>query len=408
MVIVQGTLLFSFRHPIHYPNLFLEWIAVFRAFSAILLPLFAGVYLRAKLGPFVKANQLPQNWFVEGIKFLFIAILLEGLRLSSLSYNLNYFFNWQALEFIALAMLITYGLLRIHKYAIYFAAFLVMVLRPLISNLLKNFEFSISALSDFQLHFASWVWSISLSLFLFFAFFSLLKVPLFKHRDQQKQIFLATGGLGCFLLALYYQPMILQDHRALQSFINLPYALLLPASHGDHYWPLVIFYPVVVFGYFLREFLFDLKYSKYFLPFSLLATAYFIYVLVGPLRDFLNGLDINNVFTTELFRINAELMLGLLIGFYLTVVMIYFLIKGRSLKWLDQYCYYSRSVLAIYMTHPIIAVVFRELFPFEIIDKLGSSEMSGYIVILGVLHLVYFVSLIISHHVARLFERQLN
>lgn len=408
MVIVQGTLLFSYRIPIHYPNVTFEWIAVFRAFAAILLPLFAGVYLRTKLGPFLKTKQLPPNWLKEGFEFLLIAILLEGLRLSSLSYNLNYFFNWQALEFIALAMLITYGLLKIHKYAIYVAAILVMFLRPWVSRWLENFDFSISTLNSSQLYLVSWIWSISLSLLLFLTFFILLKAPFFKRRAQAKQILFATGILGCFLLALFYQPVILLDHRALQSFINLPYALLLPTSHGDHYWPLIVFYPVVVFGYFLREFLFDLKYRKYFLSFSLLTAVYFIYFLVAPLKDFLSALDINNVFTTELFRINPPLMLGLLSGFYLAVLMVHLLIKGRSLKWVDSFCYYSRSVLVIYLTHPIIAVVFRDLFPFEITDKLGSSEMSRYLIILGVLHLVYFVSLIISHNVARLFERKLS
>jgi hypothetical protein len=408
MVYMHGMTVFGLAIPaIDFTQL--HWAykatAALRFVLSTMLPAYAGFFLRNQWGPYLENHRLQKSFLGGAAKFFLVACLLEGFRLLFVTGSFVYFFNWQALHFIAFAMILTNVLALIDDRLLLAAFFGLLVFGAMLVGVAQEFMVLPEQIDSQTTAVASWIWSLAFSglmfwfLHLFKPYFAKFKKPI------APKVFGAAIALISVSAGVLLQPVVAAKTRAVVSFVNLPLSALATNSFDDNYWCLFVAYPSFLAGYFLRAFVFDLKYKKYF-PLTVAIGV------VGMIELFLVGYPAlakvtgpHTTWTKRMFMSTSGTPGGLA-TFYLMLVALYFLVGRKKTPRLDKFSFASRSILVLYLIHGIFLDLAVKIFPYHYVEQIKNRQVTDILWIVQLFVVgAYLVSLFFTSRITTLLER---
>lgn len=387
MVLVHGAaILFPLLVPLGYVEQNHIRLSFLRGIFSMTLPAIAGFYFRHILGPYLRGEKLSLKLSSHFGSLFFWTFFLEALRIVFVARNVDHIFAWQVLHFIFLAVVVTYILLRVHKWlpvAVVLASYPVLKWgAPLVAEV----AFTSATVSPLQLVIASWVYA---------GLFGLL-AGLGVYLWSGKRL-LSVGVLLVSGVAMQWH---IADHReALVGFMNMGASAFFPLRGGGHSWSFFLFYPLFMVGYYLRTFLFERKFETYFGVTSaavfLSSGLAFYFGIVRSSVDITQG----RVLSQEAFLIHPLGVVFLSGVFYFGLVLSYFILRGERFKSWDPWLHKMGGILSLYVIHTAVFVVAKDVLVAapEFVKKYGNL-VSFYVL----MHVLYVVSLILSYGVAKL------
>ena len=367
-------------------------LAMFRGLSSICLPAFAGYYVRAELGPELSMGRVSKRHLKRAADFFMLAIALEALRLVTTTLNPSFSLSWQALHFIALSMFVTYAILSFSPRLLPLFFILVLALRWPLELVLTPPRPDLSNLVVHEL--LAWIWRGVLCAGVVFVVYRATQAKLW--------VGLLIGVLLASLLLFFKIP----NERGLLSFAALPFSIWLPNAADDNYWSFFVCFPVFMFGYFARAFLFDLKYRRWWPLLNLVSAVLAIRFFMFGFTSLERLIPERASFSKLSFAMPTLDILGLCAVNYFIFLAIYYFMRNRELGRAAVLVQASRSVLMLYLVHEIIFVGLRFVFPFHWLD--AKSETVNLVVILILIHAGYFISLALSNFLVGFIERRQN
>ena len=394
MVYVHGVTVIAREIPsINFATWKFLDLSIFRGFASLCLPLFAGFFIRHEVAPYIVGNRLPFRFFTRGLDFFMLVVAIEAIRLISVTLTPMFAFNWHALHFISLSMLIVYGLLFIDQRLLYIFTALVFILRPYLESSFPDPYPLILKASAEVYQGAAVLWALTVS--------ALVVWFLFKSYPKRKAALLSwTVALAIGVFSYHY---ILPRHRGLASLLNLPHSIFLPSLVDDNYWSFIVCFPIFMTGYFLKEFLFNIKFKKYLWLLNTSAVLMAVYFFAFRFRHFESKLLVKAPFSKEMFAVDHLTIMGFVSVSYLAFLGCYYYCRSRETPWLDKLTYYSRSVLMMYLVHGVIFMIFRVSFPFSLNQNWTPFQNLLFVYIS--IHIGYLINLYVTHRLTILFEK---
>ena len=404
MVFVHGATILARE----IPNInFVTWkfmdFSIFRGFASLCLPLFAGFFIRQEIGPYIKNHRIPGHFFVRGLEFFMIAVTIEALRLTTVLLSPAFMFNWHALQFISVAMLIVYGLAYVDERLVALFTFLTLTLRYPLQNFFHDYDLNGAALTVSESQNTAIAWAASLGGVTFWLLVKVIR-PNLRLDFSSSRISLVAAALISLVLSCFGYQYILEHQRSLNSFANLPYSIFFPSLKDDNYWSMFVCFPIFAAGYFARSILFSAKNIRYGVWINAVAVISAVHFLTYRVTEFESKVSEKAAFSKAMFAVDSSMILGFLSVSYLGFVFLYYYCRSRPTPWLDKLTYYSRSVLVIYIVHGIVFVIVRVSVPFSIIQKITPFE--GILFVYLVIHICYVASLYLSHQITKILERR--
>lgn len=402
MVYFHGMTMFALLTPwLNFNHL--DWgtkgLSFFKIMLTSFLPAYAGYYLREETGPYMRGHSLDARFILVGLQFFVVAVFLEAIRLIGISLSPFHIFDWSALHFIALAMLVSYVLLSIDKRIMLpFTIALMLGHQGLTAGLAGQ---AVPVVSVEELATLAWLWSGALAALLMWVSWRTLRfywpIP-----NLQRQVIL-VGVFGMIVISMpFFQSLVIPHTRALTNFHNLPSAIFVTNTFDDNYWPLVLCFPLFAAGYFFRDFCFNPAHRRWF-PWLLLAGVFGILHLVIV---FIPTVPIGAQLTFPKFVFMTwDGMFGFAASVFMIIVGIYYWQRGRSLKRLEKWSYYSRNIVILYLVHGPVLRLATVLFPLNAIAHLGQTLHSTLIFIWFYVVASYLISLWLSHVLGLVLER---
>jgi hypothetical protein len=386
MVLIHAV---SIMHPILAPLGYVQNDHVrgsmLRGFFSMTLPVLAGFFMRHLLGPYLKNGKLTADLKSQLKNMILAVLMLEGIRLYTITFDIGWVFSWQVLHFIALSVIVTYFCLRRGtRFLLGFlvADILLAFIVPLLTNQLSasmNFPKSVIGL---------WFWLKIFSLGALLAWASW-----WWKRNYLYSLVSFLAGCGLMYFFGFGDP------ENLKSFILLPPGILSYVPGTRNYWPFLPFYPLFLAGFFFRSFFFDIGNRRWHLPITLAIAAGGI---LGGIVGF-SGVEIgvDNAFNAEIFRRGVPGTLVFIAVFYFSWMGLYYLLRGHRFRVIDRFIRWGGNVLTLYLTHTILFVLLRECLTKnpQLVTHIGG--LGGLYILL---HLVYVLSVYLSYNLVKFFN----
>lgn len=383
MVVIHGYVMISTVMTVHHHESPFQGFSIFRGFFSLLLPWFAGYYLRSYLGPKFSENRLRSSVARSAWPIFYAAVLLEIVRLFFIFNKFTYSFNWNPLHFIGLSMMLTLWSLTLSRRSVLYLFFITIGVSLITSGQIP-FAFPVPAGSESVL---SGIWAV-----LFGLSVSGLMWWILSSRYSAR-VRLSVMGAGGALVAFLVYPEIRADLPNLTAFYNLPKDLFFP-GRSQNLWPFVRFYPIFAAGYLTREGL-ARENTKGFVKLALLgSSALAFWFLSTRISDYNKRIGAEHIFSNDLFSMQIGMVLGLIALFNLSLFLLYTILKNRTTPLLDRWSFYSRNVLILYVIHMFVFSIFRFFLPAGTFSDVWQFHV---LFLFFVVHTGYAVSLLGSH-----------
>ena len=347
----------------------------------------------------MRNGRLDNRFILVGLQFFFVAVFLEAVRLAGISFDPSHIFDWSALHFIALAMLVSYLLLSIDKRVLLLFTIVLLVGHELLVTNLR--DQAVSSITPQALHSTAWIWSLALSALLGWCYWQVVKY----WRPVASTSRIVITGAGVIAIALMmptFHQFSLSHTRALTNFYNLPSAIFVTNTFDDNYWPLVLCFPLFAAGYFFRDVSFNSAYRRWFPLFLICGFAGIFHLIFF----FIPTVPIGAQLTFPKFVFMTwQGMFGFTSSVFMMVVAIYYWQKNRQLIRLEKWAYYSRNIVLLYLIHGPVLRLATFVFPLKAIATLGQTLHSTLIFIWFYVVASYVVSLWLSHVLGLILER---
>ncbi len=315
---------------------------------------------------------------------VFSLIALEAIRLYTITFDPGWMFSWQVLHFIGLSIVVTYLCLkRGEKFllAILILDLVLAVILPRYVDHLSAHEFSPAALL-----WGGWIQSICLGVLMAWGMWI-----------GKKNYFLSAVAFLIGSAVMHFFGF--REPQNLTSFILLPVGIFSQVEGTRNFWPFLPFFPLFLFGYFLRSFLFDIKNQRWFIPMTaMMALAGAIGLYMGFLDPDLQVLP-TNAFSFEIFRRGLPGTMLFMSIFYFGWLGFYLLLKSDRFLWLDKWIQRAGNVLTLYMIHTFLYVLLK-IFLLNHPEAVNRYMNLGLMILL--LHLVYVLSVYLSYNFVRI------
>lgn len=358
--------------------------SMLRGFFSMTLPVIAGFYMRHLIGPYLENGRLRIDLSERMKTLVFSLLALEAIRLYTITFDLGWIFSWQVLHFIGLSVLVTYFCLkRGEKFlmGILLADIVLALILPPSIDQLASLE-----ISPEILQWGSWIKSI--------LFGALLARGAWMWK---KNYFLSAMFLLAGMALMHFFGF--RDPQNLTSFILLPAGIFSQVPGTRNFWPFLPFFPLFLFGYFLRFFLFDIKNQRWFLPLTaIVGIGGIIGLYLGFLSPDLKVLP-TNAFSLEIFRRGLPGTMLFMSIFYFSWLGFYFLLKSHRFLWLDKWTQRAGNVLTLYLIHTLLYVLLKMFF-LKIPELVNRYMGLGQMYLL--LHVVYVLSVYLSYNFVRI------
>jgi hypothetical protein len=307
----------------------------------------------------------------------------------------DFIFNWHSLHFIGISYVLTTILMCIDARAAIPFVILMMLLRYPIERYFSQFLFAPSDMSGGLLQATSWLWIFCVAL---------LAASIFLIIKLSRRWWLLLVPMIVALIA--YRSTLVSNPKNLASFLNIPIGMWIPTGDQDlNYWPLVVFYPLFLAGYFIRVFLFKFEWKKYFAPLLALTCLYLVFFFFDQWHDFVMKANPQRMVSKEFYRIGYNYIAAIIAFYFVTLSAFYYLVRRTRIRIFERWAELSRSIIAIYLIHGLLFSIFRWNFPF---DKFGvfADPGTGFYALYIIVHVVYLLTLIISDWALRALELQ--
>lgn len=360
-------------------------LSFIRAAFSMTIPAFAGFYFRHTVGPFLKDHRLTLPVLPLMVPVVFGALTLELLRQLLMKGNLAYSFSWHSLHFCALSVVVSLFLMKRDVRLLPVLAVLCLATGKFLEALWPWRPLRSGELPEAGLLISGFLWAA-----LFAVIFSFWWSR-WKPRSRSTIIVF----LSVFVAAFF---CIKDDARALTTFANLPYSMFFLFPGDQNFWPFVNFFPLFLSGFFLRGFLFNFDYRRWFIPSVAVAV---LLLAVGIASSHSLGIENSRHHTIhrEAFSPTGLQVLGLAAFFYLSWIVLYYLTRNNKLSFLDRWVEWTGSVLVIYVVHTCLyALTARAL---SLAGYTSGSLLISYLI----LHFVYVFSVFLSYTISRYIPR---
>ncbi len=337
------------------------------ALCNVFIPATAGAVLRFRLAPYVKGDRLvnfPMEIAFNICAFLFI---LESLK-EFFVYGFEYLFAWNALHFNGLAILIVSAIALKSIRSLALVAVAVVAIEPFLRPLLWPYQImsweQAMALSNTN------YLSIMLRYYTVLASALILLLILKKTLIPWAQRLWASALVVGISIGLYFY--FLDFHTDSPTFAarlyNLFSGALIGDQYGFHYWPLIPWISVFIFGFLLYHYL--LKRGRPFLKvvqwLCLPALAYMIYFWNFEIDSIIEHLGNETLWSQYIFISGWRMTFATISMFVLNVALCN-LIEER--KYLTHHLIiapmsvvFSRTILLIYLFMTSLAIPLAKVF----------------------------------------------
>ena len=384
-----------------------RFVNLFYSTICFSMPALTGFFLRVQIGPYLTGHRLSPKWLQLCLPLFLTALSLEALHSFLMSGSLATILNWQVLSFLAVCVFVTFLILTLDKRFMAIAALAVFIQYLSFHNfrLLGETPAITTLEPQISQNFLAALWA------------SVFGILVFWISHRFNKIFQLEGTLGPFYFNifgivlgitafLWGKEYILTDSRGLLSFYELPRSIFLPNLRDDNYWAFVPFFPIFAFGFVLRDFL-SSPYFKSYAILIFLGALMGCSLTVGFTWDFLCHSSISSyIFTKEAFMIRPAFVI-LSVCFPILIFAVFyksnFLSEGSLL---GRFCDLHKGLLVLYLVHSCLFVWTSHWFPFEKLEALTTEVKWVPWLVYGVAHLIYLLSLFISHSITRWLEER--
>lgn len=211
----------------------------FRASFSMLLPAFAGFYLRHSMGPWLGQGhrQWPSLAFIS--RLALGAMLIEAARQFLMYLSIDKIFTWSSLHFCSLSAVVCLIASRWGTIAVLAAAGMTMFLRIALSSFTPTFLIPLAQHPPPSLPFAVLGWGVC---------FGAMCAGAYKLTGRSRGTVLI--GIAATLLGM----CLAQTSPVAQlNLHNLPFSIFLLFPQDNNHWPFLVFFPLFVAGFFARD-----------------------------------------------------------------------------------------------------------------------------------------------------------
>jgi hypothetical protein len=371
-----------------------------RGFFPLALPSLAGFYLRAYLEPRIYRHRVDYAVVKFSLFFVLAAFWIEAVRLLLLMISPSLMLAWQALHFVALSAVVTCLTVYLHEYLVIGLTIAVAMARWPLERFFSPLDVRFSDHSFSHWSSISWIWSGLVFLILIGPLFAIWRMT---TTFRVRLVTFAAGTVVFGFVICFAQPAMLGSQQALLDFVNLPHDIFLPSTSGTNYWSFFVFFPIFISGYFFRWFAYTCRSEKMLLGLgSVLMLAAIFFVAFG-LQDYTKLVDPVTLYTHALYDLDLSYTIGITSFFYFFVLACYFIFRRRRFSWLDRYASYTQDVVTLYTIHTFFFGLIFACLPAHWNDKfisLGYPTAFYFVVLLAIVHLVYFLSIFVAHKIS--------
>lgn len=352
-----------------YEKNFLLRAGVIGALCNLFIPATAGAALRFRLAPYIKGDRAVNFPIEIAFNICIFLFAIESLK-SFFVYGFEYFFSWNALHFNGLAIFIVAVLATKSIRSLAIVAVLAVVLEPFLRPLLGPYQImtweQAAALAD--TNYLSIMLRCYILLFAALALFLILRKQIVPWSQRVfASVVVLFVAMGLYFYFLNYQT---ESSTFAARLYNLMLGALIGDQFGFHYWPLVPWISVFIFGFLTYHYLLKEgeKFLKFFSWMCLPAVGYLTYFWNFELDSILDRLGLETLWSQYIFISGWGMILATISMFVLNVTLCNLAEKRR---WFTHHLIFepvsdvfNRMILLIYLFMTTLAIPMAKLFNF--------------------------------------------